>query len=66
MHTSPNELRGMAILLSFPPDRGEVASLVHEWGRALKSAYVDGAIILTVEVDKPLAETLREFVKRNG
>jgi hypothetical protein len=56
----------MAILLSFPPDRGEVASLVHEWGRALKSAYVDGAIILTVEVDKPLAETLREFVKRNG
>lgn len=52
--------------LSIPQDRGEVASLVHERGRVLKSAYVDGAIVLTAEVDKPLAETLREFTKRNG
>ncbi len=56
--------RRQIVKLNIPQDRGEVAALVHEKGRVLETEYTDGEIVMTAEVDRLLAEKLREFAKR--
>jgi len=49
--------------LEIPQGRGEVAALVQQKGRVLDTRYEDGNIVITAELEKPLAAKLRDFVK---
>jgi len=57
--------RLQVVKLKIPQGRGEVTALVHEKGHVLETDYENGAVVLTAEVDKPLAARLREFMEEH-
>lgn len=55
--------RREVVELTIPQSRGEIAALVEEKGHVLERKYEDGAIVFTVELDRPVAARLRDFLK---
>ena len=53
----------LPVELTIPQSRGEIAALVEEKGHVLERKYEDGSIVLTAELDRPVAARLRDFVK---
>ncbi len=51
------------VKLAVPQNRGEITAIIHEKGNVLATEYEDGLAVFTVELDKPTAAKLREFIR---
>ncbi|MDR0877050.1 MAG: GTPase HflX [Treponema sp.] len=55
-------LAGSARRFRFPPNRTDLASMLHRSGQVLSESYEDDSIIVEARVDEKTAGQLREFV----
>ncbi|GHU56760.1 GTPase HflX [Spirochaetia bacterium] len=54
---------GSALCFRFPPDRTDLASLLHRSGQVLSETYEDDGIIVEARVDEKTAGQLRGFIR---
>ncbi|GHV10440.1 hypothetical protein FACS189485_23510 [Spirochaetia bacterium] len=57
-------LSGSALCFRFPPDRTDLASLLHRSGQVLSESYEDNSITVEARVDEKTAGQLGEFIVR--
>jgi GTP-binding protein HflX len=55
-------LAGSALRFRFPPDRTDLASLLHRSAQVLSETYEDDSIIVAARVDEKTAGQLREYI----
>ena len=55
-------LSGTALRFRFPPERTDLAALLHRCGLVLSESYTDGSIEMEARVDERTAGRLREYV----
>ncbi|MDR1950484.1 MAG: GTPase HflX [Spirochaetaceae bacterium] len=53
---------GACSRFSFPPDRYDLAALLHRRGRVLSERYDGDSILMEARVEKRVADTLREYL----
>ena len=56
-------LRRQTVEIRIPQAKGATVAMVHEKGHVLERKYENGAIVLTAELDRPLAAKLKKFVQ---